>query len=96
MEQVYISRVQEEHRLHQSCGPLRPELWAGVFTTSGLLWRTRKHWSSSPREVYPKAKWAAEKAVEFDPVLADFHAPLGPVKLFYEWDWLVLRENSSG
>ncbi len=42
---------------------------------------------ASPREVYPKAKWAAEKAVEFDPVLADFHAPLGPVKLFYEWDW---------
>ena len=43
---------------------------------------------ASPREVYPKAKWAAEKAVEFDPVLADFHAPLGPVKLYYEWDWL--------
>ena len=41
----------------------------------------------APREVYPKATRAVEKALEFDAALAEAHATLGAIKLFYEWDW---------
>jgi len=40
-----------------------------------------------PAEAFPKAKAAAQKALEIDDSLADAHAVLGIVRLFYEWDW---------
>jgi TolB-like protein len=40
-----------------------------------------------PAEAFPKAKAAAQKALEIDDSLADAHAVLGHVRLFYEWDW---------
>lgn len=41
----------------------------------------------SPLEIMPKAKAAAMKAVELDENLAEAHASLGLVKLFFDWDW---------
>jgi DNA-binding winged helix-turn-helix (wHTH) protein/TolB-like protein/Tfp pilus assembly protein PilF len=41
----------------------------------------------APREVAPRAKAAALKALELDPLLPEAHASLGMVKTFYEWDW---------
>jgi DNA-binding winged helix-turn-helix (wHTH) protein/TolB-like protein/Tfp pilus assembly protein PilF len=41
----------------------------------------------APREVAPKAKAAALKALELDPLLPEAHASLGMVKTLYEWDW---------
>lgn len=40
-----------------------------------------------PREVLPKAKEAALRAVEIDPELAEAHASLGLVKVYYDHDW---------
>ena len=40
-----------------------------------------------PREGFPKAKIAAEKALALDDRLAEAHASLGLVKFYYEWDW---------
>jgi TolB-like protein/Tfp pilus assembly protein PilF len=40
----------------------------------------------APREVMPKAKAAAEKAVALDPNSAEAHTSLGAVKLDYDWD----------
>jgi adenylate cyclase len=40
-----------------------------------------------PREGFPKAKAAAEKALAIDPNLAEAHASLGLVKFYYDWDW---------
>jgi eukaryotic-like serine/threonine-protein kinase len=40
-----------------------------------------------PREGVPKARAAAVKALEIDESLAEAHATLGAIKLFYEWDW---------
>lgn len=40
----------------------------------------------SPREVMPKAKEAAEKAVALDPDSAQAHTALAAVKLDYDWD----------
>jgi adenylate cyclase len=40
-----------------------------------------------PREGFPKAKTAAEKALAIDPNLAEAHASLGLVRFYYDWDW---------
>src|SRR5207247_135846 len=42
----------------------------------------------SEREVYPKARSAALKALELDGSLAEAHTALGVVKTFYDWDWI--------
>jgi tetratricopeptide (TPR) repeat protein len=40
-----------------------------------------------PREVFPKAKEAALRALEIDPNLAEAHSSLGLVKVYYDYDW---------
>ncbi len=40
-----------------------------------------------PREVMPKAKAAALRALELDETLAEAHVTLAGVLLFYDWDW---------
>ncbi len=40
-----------------------------------------------PNEAMPKARAAAEKALQIDEALAEAHASLALVKAFYEWDW---------
>jgi serine/threonine protein kinase len=40
-----------------------------------------------PKDVYPKARAFAQKAIEIDPTTADAHAVLATVKSFYDWDW---------
>jgi TolB-like protein/Tfp pilus assembly protein PilF len=40
-----------------------------------------------PREGFPKAKIAAERALALDDRLAEAHASLGLVKFYYDWDW---------
>ncbi len=49
----------------------------GSFDSGGL----------PPREAFPKARTAAERALEIDERLAEAHASLGYTKLFYDWDW---------
>jgi len=46
-----------------------------------------------PREVMPKAKEAAAKAVELDPYLAEAHTSLGYVMLSYDWDLAAARRE---
>jgi tetratricopeptide (TPR) repeat protein len=43
--------------------------------------------SVRPREAFPKAKAAAEKALKIDRELTEVHTSLGLVKFQYEWDW---------
>lgn len=40
-----------------------------------------------PREVLPKAKAAALRAIEIDEDLADAHSSLGLIKVYYDHDW---------
>ena len=57
-------------------------------------------------EVMPKAKAAANKAIEIDDTLAEAHAQLGSIAFWYDWDWnaaekhikraLELNPNSGG
>ncbi|MDL2718946.1 MAG: protein kinase, partial [Acidobacteriota bacterium] len=41
----------------------------------------------APREVFPKARVAAEKAIELDASLAEPHASLAYVRFYFDWDW---------
>jgi TolB-like protein/Flp pilus assembly protein TadD len=40
----------------------------------------------APREAMPLAEKAARKAIEFDPELAEAHAAIGFINLFYHWN----------
>jgi serine/threonine protein kinase/tetratricopeptide (TPR) repeat protein len=40
-----------------------------------------------PEDAFPKAKGAAQKALEIDDSLAEAHIALGIVRLYNEWDW---------
>lgn len=42
---------------------------------------------AAPREVMPKAKAAALKAIELDGTLPEGHAALGNVMMYYDYDW---------
>jgi len=41
----------------------------------------------APSDAFPKAEAAARKALELDSTLAEPHATLGFVKMYYAWDW---------
>jgi serine/threonine-protein kinase len=40
----------------------------------------------APRDAYPKAKAAAERALSLDPSSAEAHSAVGTVHLWYDWD----------
>ena len=42
----------------------------------------------APRDAFPTAQRHATKALELDATLAEPHASLGLVKLYFDWDWL--------
>jgi len=41
----------------------------------------------APREAFPEAKAAAEKALEIDPTLSEAHTFLAYVQVIYDWNW---------
>jgi serine/threonine-protein kinase len=40
-----------------------------------------------PREVFPLARTAAQRAIALDSTLAEAHTSLGIVSMFFDWDW---------
>lgn len=40
-----------------------------------------------PKDAYEKARAAANRALEFDPKLAEGHAIMAAIKTVYDWDW---------
>ena len=64
--------------------------YAGIADCNNLLgW----HDLLPSKEVYPKAKDAAEKALMMDETLSEAHASLAYVKLLYDWDWLAAEKE---
>jgi tetratricopeptide (TPR) repeat protein len=58
--------------------------WAGKADAYLMLGA----WSVfQPKDAYPRAKAAAERAIVLDQSLAEPHATLGYLKTLYEWDW---------
>jgi serine/threonine-protein kinase len=58
--------------------------WAGLADAYALL---ASYGESPPREVMPKARTAAVKALEIDNTLAQAYVSLGFVRSFYDWNW---------
>jgi len=48
---------------------------------------------AAPRDVFPRAKAAAAKALELDPGLAEPHAALGYIKYVHERDWTAAEQE---
>jgi TolB-like protein/DNA-binding winged helix-turn-helix (wHTH) protein/Tfp pilus assembly protein PilF len=48
---------------------------------------------NGPRDLMPKAKELALKALQLDDTLADAHSVLGKIKLDYDWDWSAAEEE---
>jgi adenylate cyclase len=46
-----------------------------------------------PREVLPKIKAAARKAIELDPTLAEPHATIGYAAGLFDWDWETAKRE---
>jgi serine/threonine protein kinase/TolB-like protein/Tfp pilus assembly protein PilF len=46
-----------------------------------------------PKEVYPKAREAATKALELDESLSEAHAALGDVAISYDWDFPAAEQR---
>jgi TolB-like protein/Tfp pilus assembly protein PilF len=46
-----------------------------------------------PRQMMPKAKAAATRAVELDDMRAETHAAVGSVSFWYDWDWATAERE---
>jgi serine/threonine protein kinase/tetratricopeptide (TPR) repeat protein len=46
-----------------------------------------------PHQAYPRARAAANKALEIDPELAEVYPSLGWIAMFYDWDWPAAEKH---
>jgi serine/threonine-protein kinase len=56
--------------------------------TARAMW----NWDSS-HNTFPRARYACERALRIDPDLAEAHASLAMVQLFYDWDWTAAEAS---
>jgi TolB-like protein/tetratricopeptide (TPR) repeat protein len=68
---------------------------ADALAYAGLAigYATLGHGPAPPPDAWPRALEAANRAVSLDPSLAEAHAALADVKLYYEWDWAGAEEE---
>ena len=48
---------------------------------------------TAPRDSFPKARAAADKAIALDPSLAEAHVSLAMVRESYDWDWVGAEQE---
>ena len=64
--------------------------YAGLADSYALL----DDWGdTAPRDSFPKARAAAEKAIALDDTLAEAHASLAMVREAYDWDWIGAEQE---
>ena len=63
--------------------PADPHAYAGLAKGYATL----GHSPAAPEDAWIRARSAAERALTLAPELADAHAAMADVKLYYEWDW---------
>jgi serine/threonine-protein kinase len=68
--------------------PLSAMAWAGLGDTYIVM---AYYGLVDPRETFPKAQAAAQRANELDPDLADPYVTLGTAALFGRWNWTEAR-----
>ena len=83
-----IGNVMEKALLYFKEAIKRVPDYAQAYAGMALSYIRQGLWDyMPPKDVYPKAKKAAEKAIEIDETLAEAHYSLGVVKMLYDWDW---------
>jgi serine/threonine-protein kinase len=83
------SRLWEALDLFREAAALDPEYapaYSGIADVYCLL-GAFDYASLAPDEAYPRAREAADRALELDPDLATAHATLGNILVSYEWKW---------
>lgn len=68
--------------------------YALAYAGLSLSYNTLMHTWTLPKDDGPRARHAARKALEFDPMLAEAHYAMGSVHLFYEWNWAEAERES--
>jgi len=51
-------------------------------------------WTYPPKDVLPRARVAAQRALELDPNQAEAYVALGSVNLFYDWNWEAAGQSA--
>ena len=83
-----IGNVMEKALLYFKEAIKRVPDYAQAYAGVALSYIRQGLWDyMPPKDVHPKAKKAAEKAIEIDETLAEAHYSLGVVKMLYDWDW---------
>jgi TolB-like protein/DNA-binding winged helix-turn-helix (wHTH) protein len=67
--------------------------YAAAYASLADVYATWIPGMSRPRDLMPKAKEFALKALSLDNTLADAHSALGNIELFYDWDWPAAEEE---
>ena len=79
-----FARALVEFQAATDADPLYAAAYAGLADTYNQLGYNNLQ---APGDAFPKAKAAATKALELDPGLAEAHASIGYVKMYYDWDF---------
>ena len=65
-----------------------------AFTGLSDLYVRKSFWGNvEPHKTYPKAREAAEKALEIDNCLSEAHDRLGSYYTWYEWNWIAAERE---
>lgn len=84
LTQRHIERAAELFEIATATDPNDARSYASLSVAFNSL----SSFYADPREMMPRAREAALRAVELDPNLPDAHAALGTVKFYYDRDWV--------
>lgn len=90
IEDFYKSIEYYEQAIAQA--PNYAPAYAGLADAYALLGSSPND-ALPPNEAMPKAKAAAQKAVQLDDGLAEAHASLAYVSMVYDWDWSTAEKQ---
>ena len=79
--------------LLQQVVEIAPDFAAGWASLSGAYVATAFFSLEPPAETVPKARAVADRALQLDPNLADAHASLGAIALYFDWNWATARRE---
>lgn len=65
--------------------------YVGLADSFSLL--GAQHSVLPPRESFPRARAAAQRALEIDPMMAEAYASLGFIDCCFGWDWAAAEQN---
>ena len=91
----HAGRPAAQHRVFRGRDRRRPQLRAGARRPGRRLHAAGGLRPASPAEGMPKAKAAAERAIELDPALAEAYASLALIRSLYDWEWQDARAPLS-